>query len=361
GARARPRQPSTQVVAPALPGLGKGERQQGPPFVVVEVDHIRVPETSTPLDQYVDTPRGESEVDTATTAFAVQQTAVGHPAQCGSHRLLRDPQTGEDVDERARENPDPASQDEASEKGQHQGLGFVTHHLPSPVGPSLCVRFRGLLRHGSPLLFPSVTTLGSLTGRPPPMLCIFLTVVKISHKFVAHQPPTPRKRRSPMDLTGTSAVVTGAGRGLGRAYALELARRGASVVVNDADGDAAEATTTKILENSGVAVAHRAAVGPTATADALTATALHHFCRLDVLVANAGSLRDRVLWKMSDEDFDSVIDVHLRGAFTCARAAATHMRRSGHGGRLIMVASPAGQRGNFGQTNYAAAKAGIAA
>lgn len=164
-----------------------------------------------------------------------------------------------------------------------------------------------------------------------------------------------------MDLTGTSAVVTGAGRGLGRAYALELARRGASVVVNDADGDAAETTTTKIIENSGVAVAHRAAVGPTATADALTATALHHFGRLDVLVANAGILRDRVLWKMSDEDFDSVIDVHLRGAFTCARAAATHMRRSGHGGRLIMVASPAGQRGNFGQTNYAAAKAGIAA
>ena len=164
-----------------------------------------------------------------------------------------------------------------------------------------------------------------------------------------------------MDLTGTSAVVTGAGRGLGRAYALELARRGASVVVNDADGDAAEATTAEIIENSGVAVAHQAAVGSTATADALIAAALEHFGRLDVLVANAGILRDRVLWKMSDEDFDSVIDVHLRGAFTCARAAATHMRQSGTGGRLIMVASPAGQRGNFGQTNYAAAKAGIAA
>ena len=164
-----------------------------------------------------------------------------------------------------------------------------------------------------------------------------------------------------MDLTGTSAVVTGAGRGLGRAYALELARRGASVVVNDADGDAAEATTAEITENSGVAVAHQAAVGSTATADALIAAALEHFGRLDVLVANAGILRDRVLWKMSDEDFDSVIDVHLRGAFTCARAAATHMRQSGTGGRLIMVASPAGQRGNFGQTNYAAAKAGIAA
>lgn len=164
-----------------------------------------------------------------------------------------------------------------------------------------------------------------------------------------------------MDLTGTSAVVTGAGRGLGRAYALELARRGASVVVNDADGDAAEATTTEIVESSGVAVAHQAAVGSTTTADALTAAALEHFGRLDVLVANAGILRDRVLWKMSDEDFDSVINVHLRGAFTCARAAATHMRQSGEGGRLIMVASPAGQRGNFGQTNYAAAKAGIAA
>lgn len=79
------------------------------------------------------------------------------------------------------------------------------------------------------------------------------------------------------------------------------------------------------------------------------------------MVTNAGILRDRVLWKMSDDDFDAVIGVHLRGTFTCARAAAVRMREQGTGGRLVLVSSPAGQRGNFGQTNYAAAKAGIVA
>ncbi|WP_017599840.1 SDR family NAD(P)-dependent oxidoreductase, partial [Nocardiopsis lucentensis] len=111
----------------------------------------------------------------------------------------------------------------------------------------------------------------------------------------------------------------------------------------------------------GAAVAEAAAVGPASTAQRLVDRAVEEFGRLDVLVTNAGVLRDRVLWKMSDDDFDTVIDVHLRGTFTCARAAVTHMRERGGGGRLILVGSPAGQRGNFGQTNYAAAKAGIAA
>ncbi len=164
-----------------------------------------------------------------------------------------------------------------------------------------------------------------------------------------------------MDLTGKSALVTGAGRGLGRAYALELARRGARVVVNDTDADAASTVAAEITEASGTAVARPGAVGSTDTAEDLVGSAVEHFGRLDVLVANAGVLRDRVLWKMSDEDFDTVIDVHLRGTFTCARAAVAHMRERRSGGRLVMVASPAGQRGNFGQTNYAAAKAGIAA
>ncbi|MGW2711699.1 SDR family oxidoreductase [Streptomyces sp. NPDC001356] len=83
--------------------------------------------------------------------------------------------------------------------------------------------------------------------------------------------------------------------------------------------------------------------------------------RLDILVTNAGILRDKVLWKMTDDDFDAVVTTHLRGTFTCARAAAVRMREQGEGGTMILVGSPAGQRGNFGQTNYAAAKAGIAA
>lgn len=162
------------------------------------------------------------------------------------------------------------------------------------------------------------------------------------------------------DLSGKAAIVTGAGRGLGLAYALALARAGAAVVVNDADEDAATDAAKTITAAGGTAVPHVAAVGTAATADGLVSAAVEAFGRLDIMVTNAGILRDRVLWKMSDEDFDAVIGVHLRGTFTCARAAVRHMRDS-CGGRLILVGSPAGQRGNFGQTNYAAAKAGIAA
>ena len=88
---------------------------------------------------------------------------------------------------------------------------------------------------------------------------------------------------------------------------------------------------------------------------------MSEFGRLDIMVTNAGVLRDKVLWKMSDDDFDLVVRTHLRGTFTCARAAAVRMREQGDGGRIILVGSPAGQFGNFGQTNYAAAKAGIVA
>ncbi len=162
------------------------------------------------------------------------------------------------------------------------------------------------------------------------------------------------------DLSGKAAVVTGAGRGLGLAYATALSRAGASVIVNDADKDLADHAASAITGSGGTGVAHTAAVGTAGAADELVTAALEAFGRLDILVTNAGILRDRVLWKMTDEDFDAVIGVHLRGTFTCARAAVRHMRENG-GGRLILVGSPAGQRGNFGQTNYAAAKAGIAA
>jgi len=122
-----------------------------------------------------------------------------------------------------------------------------------------------------------------------------------------------------------------------------------------------ESAVGAITAAGGRAAGVTAPVGPTETADALVETAVREFGRLDVLITNAGILRDRVLWKMSDEDFDTVLHVHLRGTFTCARAAAVRLREQGEGGRLILISSPAGQRGNFGQTNYAAAKAGIAA
>lgn len=162
-----------------------------------------------------------------------------------------------------------------------------------------------------------------------------------------------------MDLHGKVAIVTGSGRGLGLAYARELAAQGAAVVVNDVDETAANDAVDLIAADGGRAVAVVAPVGSTEVADALVQAALDSFGRLDILVTNAGVLRDKTLWNMTDDDFDTVIAVHLRGTFTAVRAAAVHLREAGHGGRIICIGSPTGQRGNFGQTNYAAAKAGI--
>jgi NAD(P)-dependent dehydrogenase (short-subunit alcohol dehydrogenase family) len=164
-----------------------------------------------------------------------------------------------------------------------------------------------------------------------------------------------------MNLHGKVAIVTGSGRGLGLGYAKALAAAGASVVVNDLDPGAVDAAVEAIVKAGGQATGVAAEVGGTETAELLVETAVRAYTRIDVLITNAGILRDRVLWKMTDDDFDAVVRVHLRGTFTCARAAAVRMREQGDGGRLILVGSPAGQRGNFGQTNYAAAKAGIAA
>jgi len=163
---------------------------------------------------------------------------------------------------------------------------------------------------------------------------------------------------SAISLEGKVAIVTGAGQGLGRAYAVALAQAGASVVVNDLDGRAAEETAGLA---GGRAVAVAGDIGDRTVADGLVARATDAFGRLDIMVTNAGVLRDAVLWKMTDEDFDLVVRTHLRGTFLCARAAAVRMREQKQGGRIIAVGSPAGQFGNFGQTNYAAAKAGIVA
>lgn len=162
-------------------------------------------------------------------------------------------------------------------------------------------------------------------------------------------------------LDGKVAIVTGAGRSLGRAYALALAEAGAAVVVNDVDAGTAAQTAADIEGAGGRAAVVVGPVGPTTTAEELVAAAISSFGRLDILVANAGVLRDRVLWKMDDDDFDAVIGTHLRGSFTCGRAAAVAMREQGSGGRIVLIGSPAGQFGSFGQTNYAAAKAGLVA
>ena len=172
-----------------------------------------------------------------------------------------------------------------------------------------------------------------------------------------------------INLEGKVAVVTGSGRGIGKSYAKALAAHGAAVVVNDIDADVCEATTKEIVQSGGRAVGEAVGVGPTEAAERLVGRAVEVFGRLDAMVTNAGVLRDKMLWKLEDEDFDVVISTHLRGTFTCARAAVKQFRAQNEaagengpkGGRIIAVSSVAGQYGNFGQTAYAAAKAGIAA
>ncbi len=162
-----------------------------------------------------------------------------------------------------------------------------------------------------------------------------------------------------MGLQGKVAIVTGSGQGLGLAYAKELARQGAAVIINDVNAETANAAVAEIQADGGRAAAVVAPVGSTEAAKALVAGAVKHFGGLDILVTNAGILRDKSLLKMTDEDFDLVINVHLRGTFTCAREAFGYFKENGVAGRIIAIGSPTGQRGNFGQTNYAAAKAGI--
>jgi len=174
-------------------------------------------------------------------------------------------------------------------------------------------------------------------------------------------------------LDGKVAIVTGAGHGIGRAHALELARHGAKVVVNDLGGSVrgegagtvAEETVALIEKDGGRAVANFADVADQEQAGQLVAQAVDEFGRLDVLVNNAGIVRDAAIWNMSVDDFDAVMRVHVRGTWAPAHHAARHWRERYQAGerftgRVINTISGAGLVGNFGQTNYATAKAAIA-
>ncbi|MFI9804982.1 3-oxoacyl-ACP reductase [Streptomyces sp. NPDC052301] len=179
-----------------------------------------------------------------------------------------------------------------------------------------------------------------------------------------------------LPLEGLSAVVTGAGRGLGRAEALELARLGAAVVVNDygqpgrdgsgeASAGPAEQVAAEIRAAGGEALAHTGDVADLRQAEELVRLAIAEFGKLDVLVNNAGILRDRMVFSMTEDEWDAVIRVHLKGHFNTTRFAAAHWRERSKAaggpvyGRIVNTSSEAFLAGSAGQPNYAAAKGGI--
>ena len=174
-------------------------------------------------------------------------------------------------------------------------------------------------------------------------------------------------------LKGKVAVVTGAGRGVGRAIAIAMASEGAKVVVNDLGGTGdgtgaskapAEEVVNEINKAGSAAVVSFASVAEVEGAESIIKTAIDSFGRIDVLVNNAGILRDRMIWNMTDEEWDGVIKTHLYGNFYCTRATVRWMRDAAKegklkNGRIINITSHAGIKGNAGQANYSAAKMGV--
>lgn len=170
-----------------------------------------------------------------------------------------------------------------------------------------------------------------------------------------------------ISFEGRVAIVTGAGGGLGRAYALELARRGAKVIVNDLGGardgtgssDAARKVVEEIEAAGGIAMADGGSVTDFTQMEAMVARAKGAWGGVHILINNAGVLRDKSFAKMSPEDFRFVVEVHLNGSANCTKAVWETMREQGYG-RILMTASSTGLYGNFGQANYGAAKLGLA-
>jgi NAD(P)-dependent dehydrogenase (short-subunit alcohol dehydrogenase family) len=162
-------------------------------------------------------------------------------------------------------------------------------------------------------------------------------------------------------LDGKVAIVTGAGRGIGRGEALELARQGARVVVNELDADVGRGVVDEIAQAGGEAVLDNGDCSEIEQAQACVARAIDTWGALDALVNNAGILRDRTVAKMSPEEWDAVVKVHLRGHYAMTHVACAYWKDARRPGHIVCTASTSGLLGNFGQANYGAAKAGIAA
>jgi NAD(P)-dependent dehydrogenase (short-subunit alcohol dehydrogenase family) len=170
-----------------------------------------------------------------------------------------------------------------------------------------------------------------------------------------------------IDFSGRVAIVTGAGAGMGRLYALELAKRGARVVVNDLGGTkegvghsdaAANQVVNEIKALGGQAVPNYDNVATPQGGENIVRTAVEAFGKVDILVNNAGIVRDKTFNKMEEENWDAVVNVHLRGAYCVSKPAFINMRENGYG-RIVMTSSGAGLFGNYGQANYASAKMGL--
>ncbi len=172
---------------------------------------------------------------------------------------------------------------------------------------------------------------------------------------------------SKLDFTGQVAIITGAGNGLGKSHALELARRGAKIVVNDLGGardgtggslSAAEEVVKEIEACGGEAIANGANVTKLDEVEAMVASGMDKWGRVDILINNAGILRDKSFSKMTMDDYRLVVDVHLIGSANCSKAVWEIMKEQKYG-RIMMTSSPSGLYGIFGQANYSAAKAGV--
>lgn len=161
-----------------------------------------------------------------------------------------------------------------------------------------------------------------------------------------------------MGISSKVAVITGAGQGIGRAVALAFAREGAKVVIGELDRATGQAVASEICSSGGTALAVKTDVTERRQIENLLERSIERFCQVDIWVNNAGLIRPAMLHKMTQEDFDQVIDVHLKGTFMCVQIAGGHMRER-MTGRIINVTSSAGILGTIGQINYSAAKGGI--